>query len=278
MNIIEIVKDSLRYPFSDWKKILVLGIFGVIATLSINELIGAVDLALYDTSDLFMAFLSIIGLLSIFIERGYQFRILNSSLSSMAELPKFNSWAGMLKDGVKLSIVTVIYLIPFILIYLVLKSPFVAILQLTFKSLPSLLSSTIIPLKITFFTAIGPLHLIGFSILILFMNLLFIMFLLSIANMAKNNGKLTAAFQFHQITNKLSTLGWKNFVVWYLMTESIYLIILSISGIVINEISHLISPNVGTALGWLIATVLISLIVISYLSMYLYRSLALLFL
>ncbi len=26
MNIAEIVKDSLRYPLSDWKKILILGI------------------------------------------------------------------------------------------------------------------------------------------------------------------------------------------------------------------------------------------------------------
>ncbi|UTB32229.1 MAG: hypothetical protein NKF70_12125 [Methanobacterium sp. ERen5] len=51
---------------------MVLGIFGVIATLSINELIGTIVLALDDTTALFMAILSIIGLLSIFKEICYR--------------------------------------------------------------------------------------------------------------------------------------------------------------------------------------------------------------
>lgn len=270
MNAREIVKDALLYPFSDWKKIIVLGIFGVIATLSINELIGTVYF-LDNTAALSIPVLTIIGLLSIFIERGYQFRILKSSLNSMIELPKFNSWRCMFKDGIKLSIVTVVYLIPFILIYYVFKSSFIAILQLMFNNLPSLVFSTIIHLKLTFFTTIGILHLIEFFTLFLFMNVILIMFLISIANMANNNGKLAAAFKFRQISNKLSSVGWKNLIIWYVVIESIYLIILSISGIILKEILHLISPNVGTGLGYLIITILLSLIVISYLSMYLYR-------
>ncbi|ADZ09854.1 hypothetical protein Metbo_1627 [Methanobacterium lacus] len=268
MSIGEITKDALRYPFSDWKKILVLGIFGVIATLSINELIGTVYLFFDSSASVSIVVLTIIGLLSIFIERGYQFRILKSSLNGMVELPKFNSWMSMLKDGFKLSIVTIVYLIPFVLIYLVLKGPFVAILQLIFKS----------PIKMSFFTTVGILHLMEFFILFLFINIILIMFMISIANMANNNGKLSAAFKFRQITNKLSSVGWKNLIVWYVLTEFIYLIILFISGIIIKEISHLIIPSAGNALGPLIITILMSLIVISYLYMYLYRSLALLWL
>lgn len=278
MNINEIIKDALRYPFTDCKKILFLGIFGVIATLTINELIGTVYLFFDSSASVSIVVLTIIGLLSIFIERGYQFRILKSSLNDMVELPKFNSWMSMLKDGFKLFIVTIVYLIPFVLIYLVLKGPFVAILQLMFKSIPSIVSNTIISIKMSFFTTVEILHLMEFFILFLFMNIILIMFLISIANMANNNGKLSAAFKFRQITNKLSNVGWKNLIIWYVLVEFIYLIILFISGIIITEISHLIIPSAGNALGSLMITILMSLIVISYLSMYLYRSLALLWL
>ena len=33
MNMSEIIKDSLRYPFSDWKKILILGLIVIVSTI-----------------------------------------------------------------------------------------------------------------------------------------------------------------------------------------------------------------------------------------------------
>ncbi len=39
MKVSEIVKDSLRYPFSDWKKILIFGIIILIGNF-INNIFG----------------------------------------------------------------------------------------------------------------------------------------------------------------------------------------------------------------------------------------------
>jgi Protein of unknown function (DUF4013) len=106
MNISEIIKDSLRYPLTDWKKYLILGILILIVTTFIN-------------GPFIVPNLIIIGYIIGFFVIGYLFRIIKSSLNGNDVLPKFYNWGEMFSDGVKVLIVGIVYSIPAILIILI---------------------------------------------------------------------------------------------------------------------------------------------------------------
>ncbi|AEG17323.1 DUF4013 domain-containing protein [Methanobacterium paludis] len=231
MNIKGIVKDSLRYPFSDWKKILLLGIIVLVSNLfSFSTSLRTLTLNLV-----------IIGLIIGILIFGYEFRIIKSSLDGVNEPPEFNAWIEMFVDGIKVSIVSFVYAIPAILIILVFIVS---------------ISSSNISLNIGFVALIA----------ILYAIIVIPILLMAIANMANNDSKLGSAFRFHELINKISTKGWKNLIIWYIVTGIIYLIIFSI-GVVVTNIFSLINSIVGI--------VLVSLILNPYIYMYLSRSVAL---
>ena len=90
MEIGEIISDAVKYPSSDWKKVIILGI-------------------------LFILSFVIIG---IFFVLGYFLRILKSTIAGMDELPEFDDWGDMFVDGLKVLVVYFIYLlIPLIVIF-----------------------------------------------------------------------------------------------------------------------------------------------------------------
>jgi len=67
MKLSEILKDSLRYPLLEWKKILVLGIIILISGLS--QILGMSNI------DLIVVLVGL-GFLSGFLVNGYTFRII----------------------------------------------------------------------------------------------------------------------------------------------------------------------------------------------------------
>ncbi|HHY00437.1 MAG TPA: DUF4013 domain-containing protein [Methanothermobacter sp.] len=108
----EIVIDSLKYPLSDWKKILTLGI--IIFAISVarsSDYLGVTNVVI---NLLFIIAGFIIG----FFVNGYLFRILKSSLDDVNELPKFDNWIEMFRDGLKVYLVALVYILPVILILL----------------------------------------------------------------------------------------------------------------------------------------------------------------
>jgi len=92
MKLSEILKDSLRYPLLEWKKILVLGIIILISGLS--QILGMSNI------DLIVVLVGL-GFLSGFLVNGYLYRILKSTLDGNEKLPKFNNWIEMFRDGIK---------------------------------------------------------------------------------------------------------------------------------------------------------------------------------
>ena len=115
MNISEIVKDAVKYPFSDWKKILIFGIIILFGDMSF--IIRSQNYISITNGIIF--FLGIISFLIILLVKGYSFRIVTSSLKGLVELPKFNLWSEMFKDGINLFIVPFVYGIPAILVILI---------------------------------------------------------------------------------------------------------------------------------------------------------------
>lgn len=86
MDVGEIISDSIRYPSSDWKKYLILGVLLVIPIV-------------------------------FFIAFGYILRIIKSSIAGYDELPEFDDVASLFIDGLKVFIVTIVYnIIPLIVI------------------------------------------------------------------------------------------------------------------------------------------------------------------
>ena len=83
MGIGEIILDAVKYPSSDWMKVLILGIFFILSFI-------------------------IIG---IFFVLGYFLRIIKSTIVGIDELPEFDDLGDMFIDGVKVLVVIIIYLL-----------------------------------------------------------------------------------------------------------------------------------------------------------------------
>ena len=109
MNIGKIIKNSLRYPFQDWKKIFLLGIILLISST-------LVDLAVFAQNNIETGLLVIFGLILVLFAYGYSLRIIKSSQTGGMKLPPFNKWRNMLISGVKVLIVGIVYFIPVILV------------------------------------------------------------------------------------------------------------------------------------------------------------------
>ncbi|MBZ2166518.1 DUF4013 domain-containing protein [Methanobacterium spitsbergense] len=244
MKIGSILEDSLRYPLSNLKNLLIFGIILVIANLytlfSLNNIVLIVVLGIF-------------GFIFALISYGYEIKIMRSTLEGYNELPEFNQWFSIFIDGLKLFLVAFVYLIPVILI----------------------IFATTLSMGLGFgikgTSILNNMNLIVFFGVIVLVSLLYIIIILplvsmALANMANNNSKLDEAFKFDTILKIISNLGWGNLVVWYIAVGIIYLVLMFVGGIilVIFNILHL----------KLVESVLYPFYV-SYMSIFFYRSVAL---
>jgi len=244
MNIGEIVKDSIKYPSSSWGLFLIFGLIIVLSSLdSIFEALG-VGMA-------FMFRGGIIGLIFGILINGYQIRIMESSMAGFDELPKFNDWFNIIINGIKVFIVDVAYAIPLFFILLL------GGLSLGFSVLNMEATNTSAFFEILIIIAF------------LYVVVAFPLYLLSLANMAFYDD-LGSAFRFREILDKISNLGWDKFIIWYIVTVVICLILIVLGALVL-AFSILIQVEV-------IGVLLISLIVIPFIIIYTFRSTALLYL
>lgn len=262
MAVSKIVGYAVRYPLSNWKKILILGIIILMGSIvTVATLLGTKNFTL-------IFLLCVFGFLISFLVRGYQFRIIKSSLANVEELPEFNAWSDMFLNGIKLFIVDIVYLIPAFLILIILSRVLMPSITLILGIIipdPSILPARAI---VNLVGGIRPITGPDTWALIAFLYMIIIIpiSLMAIATMANNSSKLSAAFRFHEILNKITDIGWKNFLSWYIMTGIIFLILFAI-GNVIAKIFNVIHPIVGLMFQ--------VLILIPYLYMYLYRSVGL---
>ena len=240
MDIGDVVSDALKYPLSDWTKILMLGIILVIAG------IGNISRSLVADSTL-ISVLGIIGFI------GYFFRIIKSSLAGISELPSFDDFVTMFIDGIKVAVVGFVYSIPAIILILI----FAASIIISVISNPS-------SIPIGALIGAG----VGIILAMLYMLIITPIIAVAVANMAYNDSEFSAAFRFSEIFDKIGTIGWGNLILWYIVTIIVYIVIAAVGGIITGLFS-LISP--------VLTVVLMALIVTPYLQMYVARSVALLY-
>ena len=247
MNIGEIIGDAVRYPLSDPKKLLIFGIIFVISYLYSNFLTpGAINTPL-------LVVLILLAIVAFVFTFGYEIRIIRATLAGLVELPEFDDPKDMFVDGLRVIIVGMVYSIPFFIFGFV----FALIITLGALTNSSPTTGSVVVMGILIIVAL----LIGL--------LIFPLILMSLTNMVYNNSKIEAAFKFGEIFNKISNIGWGNFLVWYIVTGIIYLILLVIGLIIVGFFNLIHLKAVGG--------IIYPLIIVSYMSIFVYRSAALFF-
>ncbi|MGB7969276.1 MAG: DUF4013 domain-containing protein [Methanobacterium sp.] len=94
MDIGEIISDSIKYPTSNWGKVLILGVIMIASFL----------------------------IVPVFLLIGYVFRIIKATLAGLDELPEFDEVGEMFVDGLKVFVVGIVYFIPVIIISLIITA------------------------------------------------------------------------------------------------------------------------------------------------------------
>ena len=277
MRVREIIKDSLKYPFTDWKKFLILGIiFLIIEIIYISRNYGEKNV------ELLVLLTGIAFLVGIFVN-GYIFRIINSSFDDKAELPVFDNWVVMGLEGAKVYIVHIVYLIPtlLLLIYLILSTyGSMSYFGVNAFDLISAFNSVVWQGNSNFLgliiflgnTAAGGVvaHLgIIYPLGILYTIIITPILLVAIANMVYDDGYLKSAFEIRVIVEEISIIGWGNLIKWYVAIGIIFTIFAIISTIAVY-ISSLINQ--------IFIEIIIALILFPYFTIFLARSLALFYL
>ena len=92
MDIGEIISDSIKYPSSNWGKVLILGVIMIASIL----------------------------IVPVFLLIGYLFRIIMATLAGLDELPEFDEIGEMFVDGLKVFVVGIVYSIPVIIISIII--------------------------------------------------------------------------------------------------------------------------------------------------------------
>ncbi|MBC7118021.1 MAG: DUF4013 domain-containing protein [Methanobacteriaceae archaeon] len=224
MDIGEIISDAIKYPASDWKKLIKLGVFYLLGFL----------------------------IIPLFFAIGYVFRALKATIAGFDELPDFDEWGGMFVDGLKVFVVSLVYLI----------IPLIIIGVGVFTGLSSAGAFTpygnVIVTDLTLLQAGLGIIIIGIIVAIIFGPLLFI----AIAHMAYNDSEFRAAFRFREILDVISEIGWGKYILWYLAVIIVYSVIHFIGSLILGSI-----PVLGQ--------ILVPLLVTPYVTLFLSRAIGL---
>jgi hypothetical protein len=186
MDIGDVVSDSLKYPSSNWSKVVILGVLFLISIL----------------------------IIPLFLALGYMFRVVKATLAGIDELPAFEEWGEMLVEGIKLFLVYLIYSLPAIIIgifsFISLWSSVSSITYITQAS-----GGTLTPEM--FFSIFSGTALVGLIFAGLYSLVIYPIMAVAVGNMAYYNGDFGAAFRFGEILSTISEIGWVDLIIWYIV-------------------------------------------------------------
>ena len=167
-----------------------------------------------------------------FIGLGYYLRIIKSTLAGLDELPDFERVGELFIDGIKIVIVYIIYAIVPLIFYA---------LSFAFPGSVFFIIATIFLIIISIFAYMG------------------------IANMAYYDSEIGAALRYREILDRIATIGWRNYILWWI----ILMLIITVTGFIIGI--------VGGILLFFVLGFLVFLLGYSYIVIFQARSIALTF-
>lgn len=263
-SITDVVKEGLKYPLNDGKKVLTLGIIFLISSLvslameylSFDNMRILADNAPIDTvqaafaalppnSLALIALSGIVTLVLMIFCSGYIYDVIKYGIEGKSELPEFKDIKGLFIKGIRTFLVGIAYsILPIILFFLGL--------MLTVNE--SVGSSV---------NAIG-----GIIILIAIVFAIFcaLMEVMALCHMIDKD-ELAAAFRFKEILALIKNLGWGRFIGILLFAIIAMMIISVFFGFIFGAVASIISIITGSAFVLaLVNMILNSLLVDPYIS------------
>lgn len=201
MNYQEVFLDCAKYPFTDFKRLLIFIIL------------------------FFGSFLVIPGLLVY----GYLWKVLESSLKGEKSLPKFDKWSQMLIRGTKFFVISIIYGIPLLLISLFLGDLLGILINTNVSSISidfAFVSIYTSPLNAMIFVILG--FIFFFILAMAFVNIVY-------------ENRLMVAFDFKRIFHLIKKVGFKKYTIFIVSYLLITLIIYFGLNMMISNLSYVLS-------------------------------------
>lgn len=265
-SITDCVVEGLKYPFNDLKKLLGLGVLFVIFELlsmaftiksfdvtkaivktieNTNATASTLNISQLPNLDIYLAFaILIIGFIVALFIMGYQYNVIDFSINRKEDLPGFGDIVGMFVKGVKYFIVSLIYAIPSMIVL------FLTILVTGNSSLWPVLM------------------LISFALLVI----CYFLMVMALNNMVAHDS-LKKAFDFRQIVDNISNLGWGKYIGTIIFTLIVFMIINMAVGVILSFLSVIFAAainNQAIAVSAFI-TIIEALFVSSYCSVFFNR-------
>lgn len=202
---------------------------------------------------LILTVISIIPIVN-FMSGGYYLRIIKSTLAGIDDVPEFDNLGELFIDGIKIIIVGIVYMIVPIILFII------AGLFATPASTVDYSSGYYVP-----FAALSGLSLIFMLIGFILSIIVSIIYLPAIVNMALYDSDLGAAFRFSEILDRVSAIGWGDYILWIIAIW----ITSVVAGFIIGIVGAILIIILIGFLVWFLGA--------AYLTMFQARSLALLF-
>ena len=189
-------------------------------------------------------FLIISVIVSLFIT-GYLYEIIKFTIEGKNNLPKFDNFKNMFINGVKVTVVMIVYSI-----------------------VPSILSNISVKLS----SSQPTIALVVGIIAVILSIILTLMGIMAVNNMAANNNSLKSAFNRKGILALISSIGWIRFIgaLIFLALVGIIILIAALLISILITVIFALAGEIGSYIGLFIALIIIVL-VISYLEIVSYR-------
>ena len=214
-SITDCIVEGLKYPFNDIKKLLGFGVLcALMSALSTfigiksNNSISQIPFTQLPAGDIYLvAGLAILSFIVTLFIWGYQYDIIKFSIDNKSDLPGFSDILGMFIKGIKYFIVTLAYIIIPIIVFIV------GIILAGNSSAAAAVTLILVVLLV-----------IAYFLLVMALN-----------NMIAHDD-IRKAFDFRQITDNISNLGWGKYIGIILFTLIVMMIISVAVGFVMSII------------------------------------------
>lgn len=214
-SITDCVVEGLKYPFNDIKKLLGFGVLcALMSALSTfigiksNNSISQIPFTQLPAGDIYLvAGLAILSFIVTLFIWGYQYDIIKFSIDNKSDLPGFSDILGMFIKGIKYFIVTLAYIIIPIIVFIV---------------------GIILAGNSTAAEAVT-------IILVVLLVIAYFLLVMALNNMIAHDD-IRKAFDFRQIIDNISNLGWGKYIGIILFTLIVMMIISVAVGFVMSII------------------------------------------
>ena len=252
MKLTEIFSNAIKWPFTDIKALILLGILLIMGSLStfIPALLGTTTS--YIPLEIIFSILSIIvGL----IAGGYTISMLRESMNLSDKIPCISIKANFI-DGIKYLVVALVYIIILAIILFVIGYATggleaLSIAQASITQTAGTVNSTAIINSIPTSNLVG----LGLTALIgLILAIIFGIFLNISACRLANNNKILDSINLGNVFDDINIIGWGRYFGWYVLLIIVILIIGIIIGVILNALLLVHLGFIGIIINALIFT------------------------